>query len=101
METIRVVSSLSYRTASNNYGTKALKHQLDVSAIYRPGSRLTSLPVVDWTPSRISFTERDMTHSHDPKASHSLLLISGLLVPGESVRRSEAEVEGQEQYHNE
>lgn len=101
IEANSVMSSLSYRTASNNYNNKTLRHQSDNSAIYRPGNRLTSLPVVDWTPARISFTERDMTRSHDPKASHSLLLISNLLVPGESVRRPEAEVEGQERYHNE
>jgi hypothetical protein len=82
IETNSMLSSLSYRTASNNYNNKTLRHQLDVSAIYRPGNRLTSLPVVDWTPARISFTELDMARSHDPQASHSLLLISNLLVPG-------------------
>lgn len=104
IETNSVISSLSYRTASNNYNNKTLRHQSDNSAIYRPGNRLTSLPVVDWTPARISFTERDMTRSHDPKASHSLVLNSYLLVLGESVRRPEARCRGrrtQEQYHNE
>jgi hypothetical protein len=33
IETNSVISSLSYRTASNNFDTKALKHQSDVSAI--------------------------------------------------------------------
>jgi hypothetical protein len=82
IETNSVIGSLPYRTASNNYNNKTLRHQLDVSAIYRPGNRFTSLPVVDWTPARISFTELDMARSHDPQASHSLLLISNLLVPG-------------------
>lgn len=79
-EAKNISGSLSYRTASNNYNNKTLRHQSDISAIYRPGNRLTSLPVVDWTPARISFTKLDMARSHDPKVSHSLLLMSLPLV---------------------